>query len=93
MKIVLLIFLTESLTENNTSNSIETTHETSTEISTTTNSQIATMSSIGSTSKYENYSILSSTSAMTITEEALIPEITMRSIQIMVFNFKTSRLL
>ena len=97
MKIVLLIFLSESLTENNELNPIETTrHEMSTEVSTTTNSQIATISSIGSASKYENYSILSSTSVMTTTEEALskgvenyfnaalIHKITMESIQIVV---------
>ena len=90
MKIVLLIFLSGSLTENNKSNSIKTTrHETSTEVLSTTNGQIATITSIGSTSKYENYSILSSTSAMATTEEALIPKIkkiTMQSIQIVVLK-------
>ena len=78
MKIVLLIFLSGSLTENNKSNSIKTTrHETSTEVLSTTNGQIATITSIGSTS------------AMATTEEALIPKIkkiTMQSIQIVVFK-------
>ena len=86
MKIVLVIFFSWSLTENKISNSIETTrHEMSTEVSSTTNSQMATMSSIGTTSKYENYSLPSSTLAMTTAEEALVPKIIMRSIQIMIF--------